>query len=175
MTDEVAYRVAVSRRVGAPAGEVFAVLADPSRHAGIDGSGMLRFAVGAVPVTQVGDRFAVRMHDDEMGEYEMTSHVIEFGPNRRIAWEPVMSAASRSEDQDAIDDPGRQAWGFEVEPDGPGGTLVTEFCDCARSPEWLQRAVRHGQRWVPDMKATLEFPGQQCSARLMRARPGRES
>jgi uncharacterized protein YndB with AHSA1/START domain len=175
MTDEVANRVAVSRRVGAPAEEVFAVLADPSRHAGIDGSGMLRFAVGAVPVTQVGDRFVVRMHNDEMGEYEMTNHVIEFEPNRRIAREPVMSAASRPEDQDAIDDPGRQVWGFEVEPDGPGGTLVTEFYDCARSPEWLQRAVKHGQRWLPDMKATLEFLDQQCSAHLMRARPGRES
>lgn len=125
MTDKVANRVAVSRRVGAPAEEVFAVLADPNRHVGIDGSGMLRFAVGAVPVTQVGDRFVLRMHNDEMGEDEMTNHVIEFEPNRRIAWEPVMSAASRPDDQDAIGDPGWQIWGFEVEPDGLGTSLNT--------------------------------------------------
>lgn len=175
MTGEGANRVAVSRRVGASAEEVFAVLADPGRHAGIDGSGMLRFAVGSVPVTRAGDRFVVRMHNDEMGEYEMTCHVVEFEPNRRIAWEPVMSAASRTEDVDAIGDPGRQVWGFELEQDGPAGTVVTEFYDCARSPQWLQRAVKHGQRWLPDMKATLEFLDQQCSARLMRAKPGRES
>lgn len=175
MANEVANRVAVSKRVGAPVDEVFAVLADPNRHASIDGSGMLRFAVGAEPVARVGDRFVLRMHNDEMGEYEMTNHVIEFERNRRIAWEPVMSAASRPDDQDAIDDPGRQVWGFEVEPDGPGSTLVTEFYDCARSPEWLQRAVKHGQRWVPDMKATLELLDQQCSAHLLRARPDQGS
>jgi hypothetical protein len=40
--------VAVSRRIQAAAEDLFAVLADPSRHPGLDGSGMLRYALTAV-------------------------------------------------------------------------------------------------------------------------------
>ena len=37
--------VSVSRRIGASAGEIFAILADPVRHLDFDGSEMLRGAV----------------------------------------------------------------------------------------------------------------------------------
>ncbi|MGD0068460.1 MAG: hypothetical protein ABSB76_34145, partial [Streptosporangiaceae bacterium] len=73
-----------------------------------------------------------------------------------ITWEPVMTAATRAEDQAEIGDKGHQRWGYQLTPVGAGTTLVTETYDCSSSPEWLRRAVRGGDRWIPSMTATLE-------------------
>ena len=81
--------VTVSRRIGAPAGEIFQVLADPRRHLGLDGSGMLRGAVTDGIVTGVGDVFVMKMYYSEQGDYEMDDHVVDYELNRRIGWEPV--------------------------------------------------------------------------------------
>ena len=53
MTDGNLTPVSVSRRIQAPAAELFAVLADPARHPGIDGSGMLREAGGTALISGV--------------------------------------------------------------------------------------------------------------------------
>jgi uncharacterized protein YndB with AHSA1/START domain len=148
--------VSVSRRVGAPPAAVFAVLADPGRHPGIDGSGMLVQAVGQPVISRVGDTFTMRMHNAEMGDYEITNHVVEYVPGQRIAWEPSLSNASRAEDQADIGTRNRHRWSYELTPDGPDGTLVTETYDCTRSPDWLRKAVKGGHRWIAPMRATLE-------------------
>jgi uncharacterized protein YndB with AHSA1/START domain len=44
MSDEECTPAEVSRRIDAPAAEIFQVLADPARHRDIDGSGTLREA-----------------------------------------------------------------------------------------------------------------------------------
>lgn len=156
--------VSVSRRIAAPAAAVFAVLADPARHPEIDGSGMLREVVGRPVISGVGDTFTVRMHNAEMGDYEMTNYVVEYVPGRRIGWEPEMSAASRAEDQADVGVRAHQRWSYELTPDGPDGTLVTETYDCTRAPEWLRKAVKGGYRWEAAMKATLENLERECSA-----------
>jgi hypothetical protein len=76
--------------------------------------------------------------------------------NRRIGWEPVLTAASRPEDQADIGDRAEHRWCYELTPQGTGSTLVTETFDCSRSPEWLRRAVKGGTRWVDSMTRTLE-------------------
>ena len=53
--------VAVSRRISAPARDIFALLADPARHPDLDGSGMLRAAVSRAIVAAVGDVFVMKM------------------------------------------------------------------------------------------------------------------
>ncbi len=156
MADVPVTTVSVSRRIEAPAARVFAILADPARHPRIDGSGMLREAITSEVVTAVGDAFRIAMHNDEMGAYEMTNRVIEFEADRRIGWEPALSAASREEDVASIGDSARQRWEFELTALGPATTLVTETYDCSRSPEWLRRAVRGGERWRESMEVTLE-------------------
>jgi uncharacterized protein YndB with AHSA1/START domain len=165
MSDAECRPVSVSRRIEAPADEVFAVLADPGRHPGIDGSGMLREADGNSPITGVGDTFTVRMRNAEMGDYVMANHVVEFEPGRRIGWEPVLAAASRPEDQSSVGDPGQYRWSYTLVPDGDGATIVTETYDCARAPQWLRRAVRNGERWADSMAATLDKLAQQCAQR----------
>jgi uncharacterized protein YndB with AHSA1/START domain len=148
--------VSVSHRIDAPPDVVFAVLADPARHPGIDGSGMLVRAVEHPVISHVGDTFTMLMHSAEMGDYETTNHVVEFVPGQRIAWEPSLSNASRPQDQGAIGTRNLHRWSYELTPDGPDGTLVTETYDCTRSPDWLRKAYKGGHHWVAPMRTTLE-------------------
>jgi Polyketide cyclase / dehydrase and lipid transport len=163
--------VSVSRRIPAGAAAVFAVIADPTRHPDIDGSGMLLRAVWRPPITRVGDTFTMLMRNDEMGYYEITNHVVEYVSGERIAWEPSLTNASRAEDQDDIGTRNQHRWSYELTPDdsddsgdsyGTGGTLVTETYDCTRAPDWLRGAVKDGQRWVAAMTETLEKLEREC-------------
>jgi uncharacterized protein YndB with AHSA1/START domain len=161
MTDGTGTPVSVSRQIQAPADQLFEMLADPARHPGIDGSGMLRHAIGRQVITGVGDTFTMSMHNDEMGDYEMTNHVVEYQPNRRIGWEPVLTAASREQDQADLHDRAGHRWIFELTPVGPDATVVTEIYDCTQAPEWLRTVVKGGQRWRASMTTTLDKLDQQ--------------
>ena len=73
----------VGRYVLTPA--IFDLLADPSRHHEIDGSGSVRDAKEGSRRLALGDRFGMSM---KLGlPYSMVSEVIEFEPDRRIAWQ----------------------------------------------------------------------------------------
>jgi hypothetical protein len=92
MTEGASQPVFVSRMIGVPAQKIFDLLARPANHPLIDGSGMLR--TGSVGIiTGVGDVFTMTMHNDEMGDYEMANHVVEFEPGHRIGWEPALKHA----------------------------------------------------------------------------------
>ena len=54
--------VSVSRQIAAPAGVIFDILADPSRHAEIDGSGTVRGAKLDDPERlKMGTKFGMKM------------------------------------------------------------------------------------------------------------------
>jgi hypothetical protein len=156
MTAEQCNPVSVSRTIYAPAEKIFGILAHSANHPLIDGSGMVREAPSDVLLADVGDVFTMKMHNDEMGDYEMANHVVVYEANRRIGWEPVLQAASRPEDQAGIGDSGEHRWSYEIASVGERTTLVTETYDCSRSPDWLRRAVRCGDRWIESMTASLE-------------------
>jgi uncharacterized protein YndB with AHSA1/START domain len=156
MTGQTCPTVSVSRTIEAPAEKLFGILAHSARHPLIDGSGMLREAPRDVVMSGGGDVFVMKMHNDEMGDYEMSNEVVEYALNRRIGWEPFMTAATREEDQANIGDKAGHWWSYHLVPAGSGFTLVTESFDCTRSPAWLRQAVRGGDRWVASMTATLE-------------------
>jgi uncharacterized protein YndB with AHSA1/START domain len=149
-------RVTASRRVEAPPAAVFALLSDPNRHPEVDGSGMLVSPATPGTLTGVGEVFTMRMRNEEMGDYAIDNHVVEFEPDRRIAWEPVLSSASREEDREYIGNSFRHRWGYELEAVGPGATLVTEFFDCSRSPEDFRQVLRGGSVWEEAMALSLE-------------------
>ena len=146
----------MSRRIDASAERLFAFLADPTNHPAIDGSGMLREAEQRGPIAGIGDEFVVKMHNDEMGDYEITSHVVQYELNRRLSWEPVLTAASRDEDQAELGDRAGHRWGFELTPSDDGSTIVIETFDCSQAPEWLRKVLDNGKRWTRDMTVTLE-------------------
>ena len=156
MTYENCPPVSVSRTIGAPAGKLFSILADPARHPLIDGSGMLREASSDAVLSGVGDVFTMKMHNDEMGDYEMANHVVQYELNREIGWEPELKAATREEDREAIGDRAEHRWSFDLVPVDADSTVVTETFDCARAPEWLRKVLRGGERWRQTMTITLE-------------------
>lgn len=155
MTDNACRPVSVSRTIEAPAHTLFDLLIHPANHPLIDGSGMLREGSAGV-ISGVGDVFTMKMHNDEMGDYEMANHIVEYEPDRRLGWEPVLTAASRPEDQADIGDRSEHRWSYELMPLGATSTLVTETYDCSQAPEWLRKAVKGGARWVDSMTTTLE-------------------
>jgi uncharacterized protein YndB with AHSA1/START domain len=147
--------VSVSRDIGAPAHELFSYLARPAEHTRIDGSGMLRGTEDRQVLSRIGDVFEMKMFNDEMGEYVMRNHVVEFEPDRRIAWEPVLKAIDKSDFQSDVGERAHHRWGWELAPHPGGGTRVTEFYDLSLAPEWLHKATREGERWRPSMEASL--------------------
>jgi hypothetical protein len=155
MIESTGKPVSVSRTINVPAQRIFGILAHPVCHPLIDGSGMLLESADDA-ITGVGDVFTMKMRNDEMGDYVIANHVVEFEPDRLIVWEPVLAAASRQEDQAEIGEPGHHRWGYALTTLSATSTVVTEIYDCSRSPEWLRNAIRDGVRWIPSMAATLE-------------------
>jgi hypothetical protein len=149
--------ITVSRRIGAPAGEIFQVLADPGRHRDLDGSGMLRGVVSGAVIYGVGDVFVMKMYVDELGEYQMINHVVEYEPGRRVGWEPEAGRGHPNAEPGA-ERPARwgQRWSFQLTADGPDATVVTEIFDCSRVPEDQRVDIDHGNIWVEGMRRTLE-------------------
>jgi uncharacterized protein YndB with AHSA1/START domain len=146
--------VTVSRLVPASPAAVFRVLANPTRHIDLDGSGMLRGAVTETAVARVGDVFVMRMYYADHGHYEMNNHVVEYEQDRRIAWEPEAGRGHPGHDA-----PGARwghRWAYTLSPAEPSGTLVTESYDCSRAPAEEQAGMRDGKVWVSSMERTLE-------------------
>ncbi len=153
--------VAVSRRIDAPAAVIFRVLADPGRHPEMDGSGMVLGAVSESAVAAVGDVFVMKMHYSVLGDYETNNHVVEFELNRRIGWEPEAGRGHPAADS-ATARWGHR-WTFDLVPDGPNATVVTEFYDCSRAPESERVAMADGRIWITSMTATLERLADLCT------------
>jgi hypothetical protein len=156
--------IAVSRRIGAPAREIFRVLADPGRHRELDGSGLLRGLAAGTVIGGAGDVFVMNMHFSELGDYQMINHVVEYEPGRRIGWEPEAGRGHPNAEPEA-ERPARwgQRWSFELAPDGPDATVVTEIFDCSRVPGDQRADIDYGRIWIEGMRQTLERLDRLCT------------
>ena len=136
----------VERVIAAPPEKIFELLADPSRHHEIDGSGSVKEAKEGSTRLALGDRFGMSM---KLGvSYSMVSEVIEFDENRRIAWQtwPPNDFAAKLA--------GGRIWRYELAP-VDGGTLVRESWDI--SQERVKFVVRPSRgKTKKAMEATLE-------------------
>lgn len=108
-------RVTATTVVSAAPEAVFALLANPHRHHEFDGSGTVRRAVSAPQQLTLGARFGMDMKTRL--PYRIANRVVEFQPDRRIAWCHFAKAV----------------WRYELEP-VPGGTRITETFDYGSSP-----------------------------------------
>ena len=143
-TNEV---TSVERVIAAPPEKIFDLLADPSRHREIDGSGTVRDAKTGSERVALGSKFGMSM---KMGiPYSMTNTVIEFEENRRIAWktEPSVSWGAKFG--------GGRIWRYELEP-VDGGTLVRESWDISQEAGLSKPLVARGRKHtVENMEKTL--------------------
>jgi epoxide hydrolase len=168
MTDELE-PVAVSRRISAPAHSIFVILASPARHPDFDGSGMLRGAVTTSMVSGAGDIFVMKMYYSELGDYEMNNHVVEYEEDRRIGWEPEPGRGHpRAAPSGSGGARAGQRWSYQLTPDGPDATIVTEIYDCSRAPEERRRGMDDGKIWVDCMTRTLERLDRLCEDEKIR-------
>ncbi len=130
--------VSVERVIAASPDAIFDVLADPRRHAEIDGSGSVRKPREGTPERlTLGAHFGMEM---KLGmPYRTKNEVVEFKEDRRIAWRHI----------------GHHVWRYELEPVAEG-TRVTETFDYApaRAP-WVLELMRVPERNRKAMESTL--------------------
>ena len=147
--------ISVYLDIDASAHELFRHVARPVDHSAIDGTGMLRGTDDLQVLSSVGDVFVMRMFNDEMGDYVMENHVVEFEPDRRIVWEPVLKTIDKLELQSDVGERAHHRWGWELSPQPDGATRVTAFFDLTDAPDWLHNATKEGENWRPGMQASL--------------------
>ena len=126
--------------INASAETIFAVLADPTQHAAIAGTGKagsLREPVDKEPISASGQVFRMGMYhpNHPNGDYEMANLVTVFEPPRAIAWKPGYDAGGRTLGF------GGWTWRYDLVSLGPSETEVTLSYDWSSVSEPVRRKV----------------------------------
>ena len=77
-------KIAVTRRIDAPASVIFDLLADPTKHSLIDGTGTVHASLRGPARLFLGAKFSMNMRSGF--RYHTTNKVVVFEENRAIAW-----------------------------------------------------------------------------------------
>jgi hypothetical protein len=127
----------VATTINAPVQTVFDVLADPSTHAAIDGTGWVRESLDGKRLTETGQVFRMAMfhenHPDKF--YEMANRVEVFDAPNAIAWLPGQGP------DDANLDFGGWFWRYDLKPVEPSQTEVTLTYDWSAVPAELREHI----------------------------------
>src|ERR1700721_3492265 len=117
--------------IPAAAEAVFGVLADPTTHAAIDGTGWVRESLDGKSLTGDGQIFRIAMYHDNppAKTYEMANKVVVFDPPPAIAWEPGQDAAG-----DGTLSFGGWIWRYDIDDAGSSPSHVTLTYDWAPVP-----------------------------------------
>jgi uncharacterized protein YndB with AHSA1/START domain len=140
--------VSVERVIKAPARQIFALIADAGRHPSFDGSGTVNHADSATIPLELGTTFSMRMRgrpETLFLPYTTTNTVIEFEPDRRIAWQTYGLGGLI----------GGRIWRYELTPT-EDGTLVHETWDVSQDRQRPMLKMGSMARQSEDgMRATL--------------------
>jgi uncharacterized protein YndB with AHSA1/START domain len=134
-------KVSVTKEVDASPEAIFELIADPSKHPLLDGSGTVRASRDHAPQRLAqGSRFAMQMR--VVVPYRIVNTVVDFEEGRRIAWRHMSG----------------HRWVWQLEPlDGGTRTKVTETFDwsSAHTPGLIE-LLGYPERNEKGMVATLE-------------------
>jgi hypothetical protein len=126
--------VSATTTVAVPAARVFAVLADPTSHSAIDGTGWIQEPVDRAPLTEVGQVFRMDMyhanHPD--GDYQTANQVQVLDPPHAIGW------LTGQETSDGRLEFGGWFWRYDLAPLGPSATEVTLTYDWSAVPQFVR-------------------------------------
>jgi uncharacterized protein YndB with AHSA1/START domain len=144
------YVLSVERTIAASPEAIFDVLTDATQHSAIDGSGMLQGKTPEAPQRlTLGTTFGMSMKMFRM-PYSTVNRVVEFEPNRRIAWQTGPTGVMERLIAGRI-------WRYELER-VDGGTLVRESWDI--TPDHQRVLLKLGDIYSSktrrDMERTLE-------------------
>ena len=128
--------VSATRVINAPAEAIFAVLADPAKHASIDGTGWVSEALDSKPLTAAGQIFRMNMyhpnHPD--GNYQTANWVHVFDPPSTISW------ATGYDGDDGTLRFGGWTWRYDLTPAGPN-TAVTLTYDWSAASDAVRERI----------------------------------
>jgi len=149
LTGMEAERVTASTTIEASPEAVFAVLADPSAHADIDGTGWVRESLDGDRITAVGQVFRMAMyhpnHPDK--DYKIANRVEVFDEPRAIAWQPGTESPETGELSF-----GGWIWRYDLGATDPSRTTVTLTYDWSA----VQPQVREHLQFPPFEQAHLD-------------------
>ncbi|MBN6039586.1 SRPBCC family protein [Amycolatopsis sp. 195334CR] len=130
--------VSATLTIAAPITRVFAVLADPTAHAAIDGTGWVQDATGREPLTEVGQLFRMEMHhaDHPDGDYQVVNEVLVFDAPRAIAWRTGQEKANGELEF------GGWVWRYDLRPLGPDETEVVLSYDWSAVPPYVREYLQ---------------------------------
>ena len=141
--------VSVERVIKAPPDKIFALVADAGKHASIDGTESVNHASEASVPLSMGTKFGIAMRGRKETlflPYRTTNTVIEYEPDRRIAWKTTFAGGRV----------GGRIWRYELEA-APEGTLVRETWDVSQDKQkWMITSGSIPQKTAEGMSATLE-------------------
>lgn len=134
--------VSASITIKAPVEAIFAVLADPAKHAAIDGTGWVCRPLDHQPLTASGQIFRMAMYHPghPNGDYEMHNRVQVFDPPRAISWEPGYDTG------DGTLGFGGWIWRYDLAPLSVSETEVTLSYDWSAVPDLVRQT---GPRFPP--------------------------
>ena len=151
-----AERLTASMTIEASPEAVFAVLADPSAHADIDGTGWVRESLDGDRITAVGQVFRMAMyhpnHPDK--DYNIANRVDVFDEPRAIAWHPGTESPETGELSF-----GGWFWRYDLGVTNPTRTMVTLTYDWSA----VQPPVREHLQFPPFGQAHLDNSLQHLS------------
>lgn len=125
--------ISVDRVIDASATAIFGLLCDPAKHSRFDGSGTVNSALAAHQLS-LGSTFVMAMRgrrETLFFPYRTTNTVIEFEPDRRVAWKTTAIGGLV----------GGRIWRYELNPADGDSTLVRETWDISqdRQQSFLKR------------------------------------
>ena len=132
--------VSATLTVAVPAERVFAVLADPTTHSAIDGTGWVQEAVDRAPLTEAGQVFRMAMYhaNHPNGGYQVANKVQVLDPPRAIGW---LTGQEKGDGQLKF---GGWIWRYDLAPLAASETEVRLTYDWSAVPQ--------------DIREYLQFP-----------------
>jgi uncharacterized protein YndB with AHSA1/START domain len=141
--------VSVDRVIKAPASRIFALLADAGNHASFDGSESVNHASKESVPLSIGSKFGMAMRGRKETlflPYRTTNTVIEYQPDRRIAWKTTALGGLL----------GGRIWRYDLSPT-ESGTLVRETWDVSQDKQkWMITSGSMPSLTEQGIRATLE-------------------
>jgi hypothetical protein len=134
-------RMTASTTIKASPEAVFAVLAEPSAHPDIDGTGWVSGPLDSDRITNAGQMFRMAMYHENHPDknYEIANRVEVFDEPRAIAWQPGSESPETGELSF-----GGWIWRYDLEAAAPSRTMVTLTYDWSAAP--------------PQIRQTIQFP-----------------
>lgn len=124
--------------IDASAEVVFALLADPSTHAAIDGTGWVRESIDGPLLTAAGQTFGMAMYHEGHpdGHYQVINRVELFERPSAISWKPG------TDNGDGSLSFGGWVWRYDLTPIGPSTTSVTLSYDWSAVPDSIREHLQ---------------------------------